>query len=239
MLADIHGNLPALQAVILDAQRSGGFDVVWFLGDLVGYGPHPDECVEYLRQYPLTGVAGNHDLGAIGEIGLNRFNADAAMACLWTQRTISTSTAVFLRGLPRLLRLPPFILAHGSPRDPVWEYVFSPSQALGLGMLCAEPHYMVGHTHVPAIFSMTAASPPPGVELEADGGVRLRGRLLLNPGSVGQPRDGDPRASYALLDDSSETMLFKRVAYDVEATVAEMRRRGLPHRLGLRLRAGY
>ncbi len=239
VLSDVHGNLAALQAVIRDAQRSGGFDVVWCLGDLVGYGPHPDECVECLRQYPLVGVVGNHDLGAVGEVALDRFNPDAAMACLWTQRMISTSTTMFLRGLPRLVRLPPFILAHGSPRDPVWEYVYSSAQTLDLATWCAQPHCIVGHTHRPAVFSLTAASSRDVVELEDDGGVQLRGRLLLNPGSVGQPRDGDPRASYAVLDESCQAIRFKRVEYDVEATVTEMLRRKLPQQLALRLRAGY
>ncbi|HAM46072.1 MAG TPA: metallophosphoesterase [Propionibacteriaceae bacterium] len=238
LLADVHANLRALEAVLLDARRGDGFDSIWMLGDLVGYGPEPDECVARLREHPLVCVAGNHDLGVVGDIDLSRFNPDAATACLWSRRRLSASSIRFLRELPLEYHLPPFLLVHGSPRDPVWEYVVSPGDALLLASFCDETHCLTGHTHRSCAYRMVA-----GPALASTSGllgleVVLDGRLIINPGAVGQPRDGDPRAAYAVLDSDAKTVTFRRVAYDVCGTAADMLRNGLPVALARRLHAG-
>ena len=235
LLADIHANLRALDAVLQDAWLGGGFDSVWVLGDVVGYGPEPDECVSRLREYPLLCVAGNHDLGAVGSIDLRRFNPDAAAACLWSRRRLSASSLLFLRELPLERRVPPFLLVHGSPRDPVWEYVSSPEDALLVGASCVETHCLAGHTHRPCVLDMIVGSVPALIDAA---GVALVGRLFINPGAVGQPRDGDPRAAYAVLDSDAGVVSFHRVVYDVRGTADDMMRNGLPVALAWRLHTG-
>jgi diadenosine tetraphosphatase ApaH/serine/threonine PP2A family protein phosphatase len=235
LLADVHANLRALDAVLQDAGLGGGFDSVWVLGDVVGYGPEPDECVARLREYPLVCVAGNHDLGAAGSIDLRTFNPDAAAACLWSRRRLSASSLLFLRELPLELRVPPFLLVHGSPRDPVWEYVTSSEDAVRAGSFCVETHCLAGHTHLPRVLDMVADSVPPRIP---EAGVGLAGRLFINPGAVGQPRDGDPRAAYAVLDGDAGVVSFHRVAYDVRRTADDMVRGGLPVALAWRLHTG-
>jgi predicted phosphodiesterase len=239
LLADVHSNLQALEAVLDDARRNGGFDSVWLLGDVVGYGPQPDECVERLRQESLVAVAGNHDLGAVGRADLARFNADAAEACAWSGTRLSESSRRYLLQLPLCHHVSPFLLVHGSPRDPVWEYVTSPSQAAALAPFCNETHCVVGHTHCQSAFAMRKP-----VESATDSAVMtsrlaLSGRLIINPGAVGQPRDGDPRAAYAILGTDAGAVSFYRVPYDVHATTALMLRMGLPVALAGRLHAGY
>lgn len=235
LLADVHANLRALDAVLQDARLGGGFGGVWVLGDVVGYGPEPDECVARLREYPLVCVAGNHDLGVAGSIDLRRFNPDAAAACAWSRRRLSASSLRFLRELPLELHVPPFHLVHGSPGDPVWEYVSSPEDALRAGAFCVETHCLAGHTHWPRVLDMVAGSVTPST---SGCGVALVGRLFINPGAVGQPRDGDPRAAYAVLDDDAGVVSFHRVAYDVRGTADDMVRNGLPVALAWRLHTG-
>jgi len=239
LLADVHANLRALSAVLEDVVRWGGFDVIWMLGDLVGYGPEPDDCVSMLRENPLVSVAGNHDLGAVGRVDLSSFNREAAEVCLWTGGRLSASSSEFLRELPLRQRVAPFLLVHASPRDTVWEYVTSGVQATELALFCEEAHCLVGHTHCPAVFSMTSHSGQAEGVCSAGTEVPVRGRLIVNPGAVGQPRDGDPRAAYAVLDTVAGAVSFHRVPYDVSGTVNAMRRHGLPDSLARRLHAGY
>ncbi len=234
LLADVHGNLRALEAVLNDAASHGGFDRILMLGDLVGYGPEPDECVELLREHPLIAVAGNHDLGAAGRADLGRFNPDAAIACEWCSRRLSISSLRFLEDLPLRHVEAGLLLVHGSPRDPIWEYMVSPYIAAQNLAHCAEKHCLVGHTHQPAIYSMTGSS----VEVVSSS-VALDGRLAVNPGSVGQPRDGDPRAAYAMLDIARNVVTFHRVVYDVGATADAIVHQGLPRSLAQRLHTGY
>ncbi|MCK9357861.1 MAG: metallophosphatase family protein [Dehalococcoidia bacterium] len=239
VLADIHANARALRAVLRDAAASGPVRTVWVLGDVVGYGAEPNECIELLRDYACVSVAGNHDLGAIGRADLSLFNANAAAACAWTSARLSSASVEFLSALAARVEAPPFLLVHGSPAGPTWEYVVSAARARELSSFCPLPHCLVGHTHVPAAFRMDAApAGRAGVEV-VDGVLSLRqGRFLVNPGSVGQPRDGDPRAAYAdvLVDDL--TVHFRRVAYDVAAAAASIVNAGLPEMLGARLRVG-
>lgn len=243
VLSDIHANLPALEAVLDHAARGGTVDALWCLGDTVGYGPQPNECIARLREFPHLAVAGNHDHAAIGRLGTEEFNPYAAEAARWTARHLSAKSRSYLEGLPLTAREGPFTLVHGSLRDPIWEYLFSVEAALAHLKLQATPYSFVGHTHIPLVLEERG---------DAEGGVGVRQpqdtqrlelgaqRLILNPGGVGQPRDGDPRAAYALLEMDGDQPLvgFRRVAYDVGATQRLMQQAGLPAVLWQRLAHG-
>jgi diadenosine tetraphosphatase ApaH/serine/threonine PP2A family protein phosphatase len=237
--ADLHSNAPAFEAVLADASRGRGFDELWVLGDIVGYGPHPEECIRLVQGYPHVCVGGNHDLGVLGRIDLRLFNSDAARACLWTRARLSTEAQAFLATLTLSLEQAPFLLVHGSPRDPVWEYVFSEREARDMAAHCDATHCLVGHTHRPAAFRMDAC-PTGSVRAVLDATVveLHEGRFIINPGAVGQPRDGDPRAAYAMLDREERTIVFRRVTYNVDGVVKAMLQGGLPEWLAARLRLG-
>ena len=238
VMADVHSNLEALGAVLRDAASTmGGYDDVWVAGDVVGYGPYPGECISQLRQVAALCVGGNHDLGAIGELDLAWFNEDASYVCRWTTDHISSEHREYLAALPLTVTTGQFLLVHGSPRDPAREYVTSVEQANLLAASCDARHCLVGHTHRPAAFAVDAPISYPAL----DGAVvSLKSeRLVLNPGAVGQPRDGDPRAAYGLLDDCSLTFEFHRVEYDVSATSSVLLKEGLPKALAMRLHCGY
>jgi diadenosine tetraphosphatase ApaH/serine/threonine PP2A family protein phosphatase len=235
VLSDIHGNLPALEAVLAALTP---FEAVWQLGDIVGYGPEPDEVVARLSDAGAIGVRGNHDAAAIGELDTASFNPDARAAVLWTAGLISGTTRSWLTALPLTVVQGDFTLAHGSPRDPIWEYLLTTPAARANLALLSTPHALVGHTHVPLVFReedgmIETLAPSHGSTLQLDGR-----RTLINPGSVGQPRDGDPRASAAIIDTDSRVVEWHRVAYDVATTQARMRAAGLPRRLVDRLERG-
>jgi len=235
VLSDIHANLPALDAVLADA---GSLDGTWHLGDVVGYGPDPDGVVARLREIGAVGVRGNHDAAAGGGSEIDWFNPDARRAMEWTRTAISPQTVDWLRGLPERRAIDAFELVHGSPREPLWEYVTSSSIARDSLAVLNEPIGLHGHTHVPVAFledgnEVERFSPRDGSTLD------LRGRrALVNPGSVGQPRDGDPRASYLVLDTATASIAWHRVAYDIEPVQAAMRAAGLPGFLVSRLSIG-
>ncbi len=241
IVADIHSNLVAFDAVLKNCGDVGGFDRIWVLGDIVGYGPEPAGCVGRVTAHPHACIAGNHDLAVSGAIDLEAFNAEAARACLWTRGRLGVQAMGFLRKLPTELVEPPFLLVHGSPRDPVWEYLTSAGQAArALNKVRISPHCMVGHTHRPAVYwvheggRVSTQCVHDGMVVHLDDR-----RLLLNPGAVGQPRDGDPRAGYAIYDDSTRTVSFHRTAYDVGRVSEQIRINGLPEWLGTRLHLGY
>jgi diadenosine tetraphosphatase ApaH/serine/threonine PP2A family protein phosphatase len=237
IISDIHANLAALEAVLADTPA---FDEIWCLGDLVGYGPKPNECVARLQDFPHISLAGNHDWAALGKLDLRSFNTDARDANTWTQSELAPATREYLSGLPTHAEQNGFYLAHASPREPVWEYVLDANLAYANFAYFSTTVCLVGHTHVPLIFELdeerqrceTLSFPFPN-PLKI--GSR---RMIINPGSVGQPRDGDPRASYAILDLEDMTWEFRRVAYPVEITQERMRARGLPRRLIERLEMG-
>lgn len=238
IIGDIHSNLEAFQAVLGHAQQHGGFDNVWCLGDTVGYGPDPGPCVDLLRQHDPLNVAGNHDYGSTGMADLSVFNPNAAFACRWTARQLSGPQKEYLKGLPLTLNEDAFTFAHGSLRDPLWEYLVDAETATATFQLLRTPRCLVSHSHIP--FLCADASRGPVFERLQDGkpfGLKDQ-RLILNPGSVGQPRDGDARASYLLFDDASQSVTHHRVEYDIPAVQQKMAQAGLPEALITRLSFG-
>jgi diadenosine tetraphosphatase ApaH/serine/threonine PP2A family protein phosphatase len=237
VVSDIHGNLHALRAV-LDAVAAEEVDALWCLGDLVGYGPRPNECCAEVERASSLCLVGNHDLGVLGRIPLAEFSDDAAAAARWSQTVLSAEARAFLERLRSLGSAEDVELFHASPRDPVWEYVLSDEVALAAFRLTSAPVVLVGHSHVALAFvlengAVDGAVVPGGAEIDlADG------RFILNPGSVGQPRDGDPRAAYLVLDLDARRALHRRVAYPIERTQEEIRERGLPEALADRLAHG-
>ncbi len=238
ILADVHSNLTALEAVLKDIERRGGVDEFWCLGDIVGYGPDPRSCIEALRGVKLTAVAGNHDLAAVHKLPLTNFNPDGVAAIRWTQGQISPQDREFLAALPRTLEKGEFTLVHGSPRDPIWEYLYSASIAASSFGYFNTSYCLVGHIHTPQIFKWEGGECS-YVSFRADiGQIMGKHRLIVNPGSVGQPRDGDPCASYAIYDGEAKIMRLHRVPYDFEETQRRIMHHNLPVRLGLRLKDG-
>jgi diadenosine tetraphosphatase ApaH/serine/threonine PP2A family protein phosphatase len=235
VLSDIHANLPALDAVLADA---GAVDAVWHLGDVVGYGPDPDGVVARLRSIGAEGVRGNHDAAACGGAEIDWFNPDARRAMEWTRAAMAPETVDWLAALPERRVLAGVELVHGSPREPIWEYVTSSGVALANLSLLEAPIGLHGHTHIPVAW-VRDGDDVELVRASREASRELRGRrALVNPGSVGQPRDGDPRASYAILDPVAGIVRWRRVDYDIEAVQAAMLDAGLPASLSARLAVG-
>lgn len=286
VLSDIHGNFHALESVLEDARDE--YDALCCLGDVVGYGPCPNECVALIREKAKICVIGNHDWAALGRAGVDvdNFNPIARDAILWTRNQLSAESRAYLEDLPaeplRIEGSEAFLVTHASPREPVWEYILTPSIAMENFAAFHEPICLVGHTHKPVIFRWRVAQAEPGEyesirptyqafapetdiqETDADASdpqgshwiasvdmlnpaedtpTRLetspRQRLILNPGSVGQPRDNDARAAYAIMDVDAGTWTFRRVEYPIELTQSQMRSAGLPQRLIDRLSFGW
>jgi diadenosine tetraphosphatase ApaH/serine/threonine PP2A family protein phosphatase len=237
VVSDIHGNLAALEAV-LAALEAEGTDELWCLGDLVGYGARPSECCAAIEARASFCLVGNHDLAVRGTIDLEEFSGDAGAAARWTRDVLSPEALAFLNRLSPEGKRENVALFHGSARDPVWEYVLSDEAAVTTLAMTEEPIVLVGHSHAALHVTMRGDDvdgglAPAGTELD------LRGRrALLNPGSVGQPRDGDPRAAYLVLDLDERTAGFRRVEYDIERTQREIREAGLPDLLAARLQLG-
>ena len=237
IVSDIHSNLEALETVIDDANGNGGFDELWALGDLVGYGPDPAACIDLLKEHDARCVAGNHDLAVSGRMGLEMFNEYAAAAAIWTVGQLDEADVEYLQGLPLRLEMHGFTAVHGSPRDPVWEYVVNSVAALAAFKDIETRLCLVGHSHVPFVCRLEGGAP--AFRLATAGPVALGdGRAIINPGSVGQPRDGDPRASYAVYDSDAGTITHHRAEYDIPATQRKMHERGLPLYLAERLTYG-
>lgn len=238
VVSDIHANLHALEAV-LEAIDGEGADELWCLGDLVGYGPRPNECTRIVRERADVCLVGNHDLGVLGRLDLDLFAADAAASARWTAAELADDARRFLESLRPEGTRAGVALFHASARDAVWEYVMTEDVAAESLVSSPEALTLVGHSHLALEFSLTGpvvrgSLAPEGTELELD----EPDRRLLNPGSVGQPRDGDPRAAYLVLDLDARRATFRRVPYPVERTQAEIRERGLPESLAARLEHG-
>jgi predicted phosphodiesterase len=235
LISDIHGNLHALEAVLTSIDFDAP-DVVWSLGDLVGYGPQPNRCCELVAQRADVCLIGNHDLGVLGRIDLAAFAPDAAVSARWTMEVLEDEPRRYLEGLEPSLVREEASLYHASPRDPVWEYVLSPQVALASLAVTESDLVLVGHSHVALRFGAEQRA----LALCEDGTTvdLARERWLLNPGSVGQPRDGDPRAAWMLLDFDARKATYRRVPYAIERTQAEIRELGLPEPLAERLANG-
>ena len=237
VVSDIHANLPALEAVLadLDAEEP---DELWCLGDLVGYGAHPNECCAAIADRAAICLAGNHDLAVRGTLPLDDFSGDAGAAARWTQSVLDDAAGRFLARLEPQGGRAGVALYHGSARDPVWEYVLSDDAAEATLTLAGTPLVLVGHSHAALIAAQRQGALSGGL---AEAGLELdlaEGRFLLNPGSVGQPRDGDPRAAWLLLDLDARRATFRRVAYDIPRAQAAIREQGLPETLAGRLELG-
>src|SRR3954469_23096339 len=235
VLSDIHANLPALEAVLAALKP---YDTVWQLGDIVGYGPQPDEVVARLMEENATGVRGNHDSAAIGELDTESFNDDARAAVEWTAERIGGATRDWLAALPERAVDDQFTLVHGSPRDPTWEYIFSAAIARGNLSAFETDHCLVGHTHIPVVYREHGGRME-GIQVDDGDRYELGNeRVIANPGSVGQPRDGDPRASAMIFDSAAHTLEWRRVEYDIDRVQQLMADRKLPPRLARRLQYG-
>jgi predicted phosphodiesterase len=236
VISDVHANYHALEAVLeqIDGER---VDAVWCLGDTVGYGPMPNECCDAVRARADRCLVGNHDLVALGELSVSDFNDEAAAAALWTSTVLTHESRRFLESLKPAGEAEGIDLFHASARDPVWEYVLTEEAARATLELSDAPLVLVGHSHVALAITLDGDRVLGGL---APGGaeVELEGRWLLNPGSVGQPRDGDPRAAWVVLDLERRSAAFRRVPYSIRQTQEEIRERGLPGTLAARLARG-
>lgn len=238
IISDIHANFTALQAV-LGASRS--VDQIWCLGDVVGYGPDPNQCIECLREIPnLICLLGNHDAAVLGRIPLATFNKDARVSIQWTRTVLTPASQAWLATLPESWVNGSAFLAHGSPRNPIWEYLLDPNTAA----LCFEffdnPFCFVGHTHLPIAFLYNGLDhptrwliPTPGQEFHPNN------RVIINPGSVGQPRDRDPRAAFGIFNDTTNTWLPQRIEYDIMSVQQRIFDANLPQRHAVRLLEGW
>jgi predicted phosphodiesterase len=239
VVSDIHGNLVAFEAVL---RALGNIDQLWCLGDIVGYGPKPNECVARLAETKHIAVAGNHDYAVIGKIGFDEFNTFAALAAYWTRLTLNEDARAYLDTLPTVQRSGEFTMVHGSPREPLWEYVLSRELAGANFAHFEGPFCLVGHSHVPMIFALAPDGEIHSAQVDGERSVSLAHpgwRFMLNPGSVGQPRDDDPRASCLVIDTDSGTASWRRVEYDIAETQQQMRAVKLPDKLVTRLATGW
>jgi len=239
VLSDIHANFTALEAVLKDA---GEADETWCLGDLVGYGPDPNAVVEQMREVRnLTCLMGNHDVAVIGRMPMETFNGDARRTLLYHEKVLTASNMDFLRELPTKIKvLEDATLAHGSPRDPLWEYILNSLTARLNFEHFNTPWCFVGHSHIQCMFALDEEKDRVTLEtIKPDVTVNLRRKLILNPGSVGQPRDRDPRAAYAIYDTKEKTWLPKRVAYNIAEVQGRIRTAGLPEKQAVRIAEGW
>lgn len=223
---------------MLAAIDADGADEVWCLGDVVGYGPCPNECSAIVRERAAVALCGNHDLAVVGSLDVADFTGDAAAAVSWTQRVLAPDHAEWLRSLAPKGARSGYDLFHGSPLDPVWDYVLSEDAAWLSLRATSGPVILVGHSHVALGLSLHESALDGGLAPEGTSVELAPKRWLLNPGSVGQPRDGDPRAAYLLIDVDAGRATFRRVPYPIETTQAEIRDRGLPQALAARLAHG-
>ncbi|MDX6642411.1 MAG: hypothetical protein QOD76_373 [Solirubrobacteraceae bacterium] len=238
IISDIHGNRPAFDAVLAEIDAAG-VDSIWCLGDLVGYGAEPDACVELARERADVCLVGNHDLGVRGDIALEEFSRGAELAARWTRDTIAADNLDYLRELEPKGVVDGVGLYHASPRDPVWEYVLSSL----LADLCLDVQgqrvCLIGHSHVALSFSREQGQPATGEPRRAGEELDIgSGEWLINPGSVGQPRDGDPRAAWMVLETDPWRVTFRRTEYDIPAAAAAIRAAHLPDSLAERLQYG-
>ena len=233
VISDIHANWQALQAVTADF---AGVDDVVCLGDIVGYGGDPVRCLDYVRGRGWLTLTGNHDRACADRDALGWFNEEAAQAIRWTIDQLGADRIRWLRALPEQTSRLGVRLVHASPRSPVFEYVLdAPTAAANLKLLMGGACFH-GHTHIPGMFRFEGRQV---VHHYRPGAEPLPSPGLVNPGSVGQPRDRDPGASYGVWDTAESSFEFRRVPYDREAAKRSIREAGLPERFAIRLDFGY
>jgi diadenosine tetraphosphatase ApaH/serine/threonine PP2A family protein phosphatase len=237
VISDVHGNARALEAVLAALEKDRP-DAIWCLGDTVGYGARPNDCCALVEAMCDLCLAGNHDLVVAGEIDLSEFNHDAATAARWSREQLSDTSRAWLAGLEPKAVAEGLELYHASPRDPIWEYVLSEYVAQASLEATEAPAVLVGHSHVALALGFVDDALVGGMAPEGSGVSFAESRWLLNPGSVGQPRDGDPRAAYLMLDLEERTASFRRVPYDIAGAQREIREAGLPEGLAARLASG-
>jgi diadenosine tetraphosphatase ApaH/serine/threonine PP2A family protein phosphatase len=241
ILSDVHANRPALEAVLASIEEAG-VDELWCLGDMVGYGADPDACTALIRERCDVCLAGNHDLAVLDELDISSFSDTAAAAVEWTRANAAAETLEFLRGLGPVGSREGIGLFHASPRDPIWEYVLSLEQADEALDVQRQRIGLIGHSHIALFFTRNGEGDSASTQGAQAGDSGLLdvsgGEWLLNPGSVGQPRDADPRAAWMELDTGDWTARFHRVPYDVDAAAEAILDAGLPRSLAERLRAG-
>lgn len=238
VISDIHANYTALEAVIA---ANAMVDAVWCLGDLVGYGPDPNECIERIKSLPnLTCLLGNHDAAVSGSLEIDKFNKEAAESILWTKSQLTQVNLEFLKSLPETRTTSLVTLAHGSPRSPVWEYILDPVTAVMNFSFFNSQLALVGHTHLPLYFTDEQSTGEVKRNLLKSGEqIKITQRTILNPGSVGQPRDHDPRASFGILDPDKMTWRIRRIEYKVPEVQKRILDAGLPERHASRLSEGW
>lgn len=239
IISDVHSNLTALQTVLEDAKP---FDCVWCLGDVIGYGPDPNECIVKIRELPLLKcVKGNHDAAIIGDINIRAFNYEARASLEWLDKVITLENRRWLASLEEQIMLEDVTLVHGSPSSPVWEYIMDVHTACENMDSFNTLVCLVGHTHVPVIFSQEGEElkSTKRIPLPVNEPIEIRHKSILNPGSVGQPRDHDPRASYIIYDDEKNHWIHHRVSYDLEKVQKRILAAGLPNQHAYRLSKGW
>ena len=239
VISDVHANYTALEAVLKDA---GQVDETWCLGDLVGYGPDPNAVVEQVRELAhLTCIMGNHDTAAIGKLAFESFNGDARRSLMWTEKVLTADNMNFLRSLPQSTKVRGEVtLAHGSPRDPLWEYILNTLTARLNFDHFDTPFCFIGHSHIQSIFFLNEEKDRVSLEsIKVNQPITLRPRMLVNPGSVGQPRDRDPRTAYAIYDTDTRQWEARRIEYNVSEVQQRLRESGLPEKHALRLGEGW
>lgn len=237
LLADVHSNLEALEAILGDC---GGFDQIWCMGDVVGYGPDPVRTLDVLRSHEFLCVSGNHDAAVAGTLSVEDFNYAAAWAARWTTAQLGREQLQYLADLPLTLEEGAFTIVHGSLRAALWEYLVSIDAAAATLALLRTRYCFVGHSHLPFICREQLGQPPIFGEFPEREPVLLgEERWVVNPGGVGQPRDGDSRSSYGIYDSDAGTIERRRVAYDISKTQRKMELAGHPEPLIRRLELGH
>lgn len=235
ILSDIHANLDALETVVRAAQGDG-VDHLVCLGDVVGYGPQPAECLQLLQRHNATVIAGNHDFAVAGKLDISNFNVYAREATLWTRDHLNDAALSYLAELPLVVELDGFTAVHGTLHTPeLFDYVQTSYDAHLSMQEMRQPLCVIGHSHVPITFVQDEAI---GYRLDPVARIQPHTKTIINVGSVGQPRDYDPRASWAVYDASDQTVELRRIRYDIDSVVRKICEAGLPRPLGERLRSG-
>ncbi len=238
LLSDIHAKLVAVEAVLEKAQ---GFDAVWCLGDIVGYGPNPNKCIQLIKKQPgLKSILGNHDAAAINNISSENFNSSAKISTNWARKRLTDESKEFLQSLPKTIDTDLGLMVHGSPPDNIMEYLLSIETAKKNFSLYEQELCFVGHSHLPMYFRKYPDGSIQHKLIKRDGGkVHFEHRMICNPGSVGQPRDRNPKASFAIIDSEAKTINYQRAKYDVKKTQTRMAHHKLPLRQITRLKHGW